>query len=128
MTFVYPYVLLALALPILLVVYQWRVHARPLALPFDYQAAKHSKWLARILNVVNMFPALILAGAILLLAGPRRFERPKTEREMTNIQFCLDVSGSMNASFGSQNRYDVAMDSLNEFLTYRTGDLSLIHI
>ncbi len=122
MTFAYPYVLLALALPILLIIFQWRAHARPLALPFDHQDVAHAKWLARLLNVVNIFPALLLALAILLLAGPRKFERPKSEREMTNIQFCLDVSGSMGASFGAKSRYDVAMDSLNRFLTYRKGD------
>lgn len=122
MTFAYPYVLLALALPILLVVFQWRTHTRPLPLPFDHQNSRHSRWLARLLNLVNTLPILILAGAILLLAGPRRFERPQTAREMTNIQFCLDVSGSMGASFGGKDRYEVAMDSLNEFLTYRKGD------
>lgn len=41
---------------------------------------------------------------------------------MTNIMFCLDVSGSMTASFGEGDRYDAAMDSLNQFLTYRKGD------
>jgi len=122
MTFAYPFVLLALAVPIFLIVFQWRNHARSLALPFDHQDTPHSKWLARLLNVVNIFPALILAAAVLLLAGPRRFERPKSEREMTNIQFCLDVSGSMTATFGGKDRYEVAMDSLNEFLTYRKGD------
>ncbi|BDS05938.1 protein BatA [Oceaniferula spumae] len=122
MTFAYPYVLLALALPILLIVFQWRHHAKPLALPFDHQDTDHAKWLARLLNLVNTLPALVLAVAVLLAAGPRRFERPKSEREMTNIQFCLDVSGSMMAQFGGSDRYEVAMDSLNEFLTYRKGD------
>lgn len=122
MTFAYPYLLLVLALPIFLIVFQWRNHVSPLALPFDYQDTKHAKWLARLLNLVNTIPALILAVAILLLAGPRRFERPKSEREMTNIQFCLDVSGSMVTPFGGKDRYEVAMESLNEFLTYRKGD------
>ena len=122
MTFAYPFMLLALAIPILLILFQWRTHARALALPFDYQDPRHAKWLARLLNFVNTLPVLILAAAILLLAGPRRFERPKSEREMTNIQFCLDVSGSMTAKFGEDDRYAVAMESLNEFLTYRKGD------
>jgi len=122
MTFAYPFVLLALAVPIFLIVFQWRNHTRPLALPFDHQDTIHAKWLTRLLNIINTFPALILTAAILLLAGPRQFERPKSEREMTNIQFCLDVSGSMTASFGGKDRYEVAMDSLNEFLTYRKGD------
>ncbi|MGB0643671.1 MAG: vWA domain-containing protein, partial [Akkermansiaceae bacterium] len=48
--------------------------------------------------------------------------RPKSERELTNILFCLDVSGSMVAKFGAGDRYDAAMGSLNEFLDYRDGD------
>ena len=40
-------------------------------------------------------PRLLLAPLILIAAGPRTFERPKSERELTNILFCLDVSGSM---------------------------------
>ncbi|MGB0774241.1 MAG: vWA domain-containing protein [Akkermansiaceae bacterium] len=75
-----------------------------------------------MLNIVNTLPFLVLACAIFLLAGPRRFERPKSERKLTNIQFALDVSGSMNTSFGEGDRYDAAMNSLNDFLTYRKGD------
>jgi Ca-activated chloride channel family protein len=122
LSFAYPAVLLALAIPILLIVFQWRTHARALALPFDHQKTNHSKWLSRTLNFVNSLPALLLTTFIILVAGPRQFERPKSERELTNIMFCLDVSGSMTASFGEQDRYEVAMDSLNEFLTYRKGD------
>ncbi len=122
MTFAHPMVLLALTIPILLIVFQWRSHARALPLPFDHQATPHAKWLGRLLNVVNTLPPLILAVAIILLAGPRKFERPKTERQLTNIMFVLDVSGSMTSSFGEKDRYEVAMDALNEFLSYRQGD------
>ena len=41
---------------------------------------------------------------------------------MTNILFCLDVSGSMMANFGSGTRYDAAMEAVNDFITYRKGD------
>ena len=122
MSFAYPLVLLALAIPVLLIVFQWRTHARALPLPFDHQATPNAKWLGRLLNLVNTVPPLILALAIILLAGPRKFERPKSEREMTNIMFVLDVSGSMTASFGEKDRYEVAMEALNEFLDYRKGD------
>ena len=122
MSFAHPYWLIALALPILLIVFQWRTHARALPLPFDHQETKHSKWLSRTLNLVNTLPALILATLIILASGPRQFERPKAKREMTNIMLCLDVSGSMNTPFGEKDRYEVAMSSLNEFLTYRKGD------
>jgi Ca-activated chloride channel family protein len=121
-SFAHPTVLLALAIPILLIVFQWRTRARPLPLPFDHQEAPHRKWLAFTLNLVNTLPYLVLATVILILAGPRTFERPKSERELTNILFCLDVSGSMTTSFGPDDRYAAAMESLNEFLEYRKGD------
>ncbi|MFT6242954.1 MAG: Ca-activated chloride channel family protein [Akkermansiaceae bacterium] len=122
MSFAHPLVLLALAIPILLIVFQWRTHTRPLPLPFDHQKIKSRKLLSTLLNLSNTLPHLILATLILLLAGPRTFERPKSERELTNILFCLDVSGSMTTSFGPDDRYAAAMESLNEFLDYRKGD------
>ena len=122
MSFAYPTVLIALALPIILIVFQWRTHTRSLPLPFDHQDAPHAKWLARLLRLINLLPALTLACAIFMLAGPRKFERPQNKRKLTNIQFVLDVSGSMTADFGTGDRYEAAMDALNEFLTYRKGD------
>ena len=71
---------------------------------------------------MNSLPPLVLAIAVILLAGPRKFERPKSERQLTNIMFVLDVSGSMTASFGEKDRYEIAMEALNEFLDYRKGD------
>lgn len=122
MTFAHPIVLLTLVIPILLILFQWRKKSRALPLPFDHSEAKNRKWLAFLLDSVNSLPALILATLILIAAGPRTFERPKSERELTNILFCLDVSGSMGASFGTGDRFDAAMESLNEFLEYREGD------
>ena len=122
MSFAYPQVLLALAIPVILIVVLWRRHTRPLPLPFDFKKTGHSKWLSALLNCVNTLPPLLLATVILLIAGPRKFETPKSKRKMTNIMFCLDVSGSMTAKFGEKDRYEVAMDSLNQFLTYRKGD------
>lgn len=122
MSFAHPLVLIALAIPILLIVFQWLTHTRPIPLPFDHQKIKNRRFLSILLNIVNTLPHLVLATLILLLAGPRTFERPKSERELTNILFCLDVSGSMMASFGPDDRYAAAMESLNEFLDYRKGD------
>lgn len=122
MSFAHPTVLLALAIPVLLIVFQWRTRARALPLPFDHKDPPNRKWLGLLLNLVNTLPYLVLATLILIAAGPRTFERPKSERELTNILFCLDVSGSMSASFGAGDRYDSAMESLNEFLDYRKGD------
>jgi Ca-activated chloride channel family protein len=44
------------------------------------------------------------------------------KRPASNLTFLLDVSGSMTAPFGSGDRYDAAMESLNGFLEYREGD------
>ncbi|MEO0415045.1 MAG: VWA domain-containing protein [Verrucomicrobiota bacterium] len=122
MSFAYPLVLFLLAVPLVLIVLLWRGHTRAVALPFDYGHTQHSSWGAGLLNVVNSLPPLLLACVILIVAGPRKFETPKAKRKMTNIMFVLDVSGSMTADFGGQDRYAVAMESLNEFLTYRKGD------
>lgn len=122
MLFARPILLLLLLIPALLLVMQWKLKARAVPLPFDHRPHHHRFFLAWMLDAAGSLPALVLAVVVIILAGPRRFEQPKTEQEMTNIQFCLDVSGSMNASFGSSTRYDGAMKAMNEFLTYRKGD------
>jgi Ca-activated chloride channel family protein len=47
---------------------------------------------------------------------------PSSKRALTNIQFCVDVSGSMLAKFGEGDRYDAAMAAIDEFLDLRKGD------
>ena len=65
---------------------------------------------------------LMMATAIVLWAGPRRLGVPQAERELTNIEFCLDLSGSMNGKFGAGTRYDAAMEAINGFVDKRPGD------
>lgn len=122
MIFAYPYALVVLLIPLALLVFQRRVVARAVPLPFDHQSVSSAKGWAVLLGIVNSLPIVLLALVIIVLAGPRAFERPKNKRKLTNIQFVLDVSGSMTAEFGGGDRYDAAMESLNEFLTYREGD------
>lgn len=122
MLFARPWLLLLLLVPVVLVVVQWRLKARPVPLPFDHRPHRRRRFLGLVLDSANSLPAFVLASVIILLAGPRRFEQPRQEREMTNIQFCLDVSGSMTTSFGEGSAYDAAMASLNQFITYREGD------
>ena len=44
---------------------------------------------------LHLFLAYCLAVAILLLAGPQRLREPQSQRVLTNIEFCVDISGSI---------------------------------
>jgi Ca-activated chloride channel family protein len=57
-----------------------------------------------------------------LLAGPQRLSEPRSRRVLTNIEFCVDISGSMTTPFGAGTRYDGAMAAINGFLDQRRGD------
>lgn len=122
MSFAYPIVLLALLAPLALLHQVWRRRGGRLTLPFDHAGhrAGHGLWIA--VGVAESIPALLLAVAILLVAGPLQLAVPKTKRSLTNIEFCLDISGSMVAGFGDGTRYDAAMAAINDFLDYREGD------
>ena len=114
--------LLLLVVPIGLLVFQHRFKAQPVAIPRDNHPHQRRRLLTWALDFAGSLPALLLALAIILLAGPRKFEQPRTAQEMTNIQFCIDVSGSMTAPFGDGDRYDAAMAAVNGFIDYRKGD------
>jgi Ca-activated chloride channel homolog len=75
-----------------------------------------------LLSVAESVPPLTLAVAILLIAGPQRYGTPEDKRKLTNIQFCVDVSGSMTDTFGDGNRYDGAMAAVTKFVDHRKGD------
>lgn len=120
--FARPWLLLLLALPVLQLWWTWNRRGRRVVLPFD-GGLRGSGWFVRgALGVAESLPALLLAVAVLLLALPQELAAPKQKRALTNIQFCVDISGSMVAQFGSGNRYDAAMAAINEFLDYRKGD------
>jgi len=116
MTFVYPWVLLLLAVPIVLA---WTVLARGpgLVLPFDHQNHSNHPWLRWTLGVFDGVPLLVLAAAILILAGPQKLKQPKSERLLTNIQICMDVSGSMIG-----RNYENACEAIENFTLAREGD------
>lgn len=122
MTFAHPWLLALLVLPAGLVVFFWKRGGRRIPLPFDHQPLPRARLLGVLLKAADLLPVLLLMIAIAILAGPRRFEQPRSEREMTNILFCLDVSGSMTAPFGSATRYDAAMGAVNDFISFRKGD------
>lgn len=120
--FRHPFVLLLLALPVLLLVWTWTRRGGGVVLPLDHARSKGGRWIRAFVGLGESVPALGLALAILILAGPQRWDEPRSKKVLTNIEFCVDVSGSMTASFGEGDRYDASMAAINEFLDYRSGD------
>jgi Ca-activated chloride channel family protein len=122
-SFATPALLLLLVLPLLLL---RRAFVRPasIVLPLDLASDERRPgpgW-RRALEVADALPALGLAVAVVLLAGPQRTGEPASRRQLVNIEFCVDVSGSMTSRFGGGTRYDAAMTAINGFLGKRPGD------
>jgi len=95
---------------------------RRVALPQDFGVSKSGRWSDFFIRCFLSSMPLMMALAIILLAGPRHLSVPKAERELTNIEFCLDLSGSMMSKFGPGTRYDAAMEAINGFVDKRPGD------
>jgi len=122
MSFHHPMLLWLLALPILWAFWQWVRRGHPVVLPFDYGHQREGRRLRMLVNLVQTLPALLLAIAVLVLAGPRRPAPPQDERILNNIILCLDMSGSMSMPFGRSTRFDSAVASARQFCEYRQGD------
>ena len=103
-------------------VWIWSRTDREVVLPFDRGHQKKGAIWNVLINLADSIPACILAVVILILAGPTNLGTPVQQRELKNIQFCLDVSGSMTANFGAVKRYDAAMEAINDFIDFRDGD------
>lgn len=116
MTFTHPWVLLLLAVPVLLA---WTVAARApgLTLPVDFVERPRRRWTGAALAFFDAVPLLALASAIVLLAGPQTLQQTRRERQLTNIQICMDVSGSMTG-----DRYRRASEAITDFTKRREGD------
>jgi Ca-activated chloride channel family protein len=121
-SFAYPLLLFLLPLPALLAMWIWRRQSGRVVLPFDHGMARSGRRLGFLVNLAETLPALLLAVVIVILAGPQKLSEPRTRRSLTNIEFCVDISGSMTAPFGDGSRYDGSMKAINEFLDYRQGD------
>ena len=124
MSFAYPLILFFLVIPLALIVWECQRRDMQLVLPLDHRPSRfrNGQWWRWTLNATQSVPYLILGIVIWILAGPQRLSDPKTKRVLTNIQFCMDVSGSMMSQFGEGDRYEAAMESINEFIDYREGD------
>jgi Ca-activated chloride channel homolog len=124
MTFMfgYPAVLALLVFPIALLAWTWRRQGREVAVPLDFGSQPTGNFWRRVISLFESLPALILAVVIVILAGPRAIGEPRTRRALTNIEFCVDISGSMTAAFGEQTRYEASVKAITEFVEFREGD------
>ena len=121
--FAYPWLLWLLLVPIGIVAWMVTGPQQQVAMPFDHGKQSLGRWWERTLFFAALLPPLLLAVAILIAAAPLQTTKPTSERQLTNIQFVLDVSGSMTSEFGAQGtRYDAAMDSIKDFTSRREGD------
>ncbi len=118
MTFIYPWILLLLVFPILLGAWLLQRKAWGIALPFDHQEHPDRMLVSGLLRLWELIPAMLLAVIILMVAGPQVQRIPREERVLTNIQICMDVSGSMSID----NRYPMAKKAIEDFIVSRKGD------
>ncbi len=117
MTFATPMLLLLLAIPALMLC-SIPTRGAGLVMPFDRQTHHRRRWISILVGAVECAPPLLLAALIVLLAGPQSMQQPKNARELTNIQFCVDVSGSMTF----EDRYTNARKAVEDFINLREGD------
>ncbi len=122
MSFAHPAVLFLLLVPAWLLAWTWRRSGGRVVLPFDHGRQRPGRGWAALVGAFEALPALVLAVAILILAGPTRQGEPQSRRVLTNIEFCVDVSGSMAAPLGEGTRYDASMAAIDGFLEARQGD------
>lgn len=118
MTFTHPSMLLLLCIPVILIVWAWQRRGFGLAMPFDHGEHRPRRILGWTLSAFDTAPALVLLAAVFILSGPQVLRRPQDERVLSNIQFCMDVSGSM----GIGGRYDMASEAITTFVDAREGD------
>ena len=122
MTFSSPSVLLLLIVPLILAMWVGQRRHRGVAVPVDHHMhgapTLLSRFLGWLLRGGEMVPAGLLAVAIVLFAGPQALRVPEEERILTNIQICMDVSGSMSV----QDRYGMARTAIESFTEAREGD------
>jgi len=122
MSFAHPWILSLLIVPLAAIFLGWKRHGAEVVVPFDHGAFRSRRFGFVVLRLAASLPALLLAVAIVIFAGPQRQSEPRTRRVLTNIEFLVDVSGSMMSAYGDGNRYDAAMANIMKFIDARKGD------
>lgn len=120
--FASPWWLTLQVIPLLLVFWVWTRRSGHIALPLDHGDHQHTAFWPVVLKIAESLPAVLLSVVLFILAVPQQMGVPNEVRSVTNIQFCVDVSLSMNDDFGDKSRYEHAMSEINKFVEYRTGD------
>lgn len=114
-SFVHPWAFLLVIVPLALLAFGRASYG--LTLPFDDRPHRAHRWLRRLLMLMSALPTVLLIFAIIILARPQSMQKPQALRSVTNIEICLDVSGSM----GGQ-RYRSAAKAISDFTLVREGD------
>ena len=123
MSFHRPLLLFLLALPVFWIATLWSRAGIPLLMPFDYTRGGRGEWLRRLTSAFECLPAVLLACAIIILAGPRRPAPPKDQRILNNVILLVDVSMSMETQIaGGKTRFETAMEAARAFCSRREGD------
>lgn len=118
MTFAHWWVLLFLVLPVVICVWLLKRRGWGVVLPVDHRDHPDRRIIGGLLRAWELVPQLILAVAVVILAGPQVQRIPKEERVLSNILICMDVSASMSVD----NRYEMARKAMEEFIDSRQGD------
>jgi len=117
-----PWVLWFLVLPAIGLYWIWNRRSHGVPIPVDH--SKHGSGIVTriFISLAESTPILVSMIVIWILAGPVILGKPTQKRAVTNIQFCVDISGSMTSRFGEGSRYDASMEAINSFLDFREGD------
>lgn len=117
-----PWVLWFLVLPVIGLYWIWNRRSHGVPIPIDH--SKHGSGIVTriFISLAESTPILVSMIVIWILAGPVILGKPTQKRAVTNIQFCVDISGSMTSRFGEGSRYDASMEAINSFLDFREGD------
>lgn len=120
------WVLALLVVPAALLLWVWlrrfQSGGQSLVLTADHAHRRRGWGLWLAVSLAESMAPVALAAAVFLLAGPLISAVPRDQRKLSNIQFCLDISGSMTAPFGDGDRYDAAMKAVTDFVDHRKGD------
>ena len=117
-----PLMLFALLIPVMFGVWIWTRQGRRIALPFDHGQGPDRRFLQTLITLSETLVPALFCVAIIIISIPLATGSPVNQRKLSNIEFCVDCSGSMTARFGEGDRYDASMAAINEFLGYREGD------